>query len=143
MLCPVCRHEAIGVAYPNGAIVWHHRYIPEHCLIDADESGYEHERLEPNMPFESNGEARESLPTGGRRQYRWRMHYIFKDEDSREAGQWRAKEVKSTSVERATTALVKALNAETDDGEGEWRKSDIAVLQAVCLNPPKGLDEEE
>ena len=142
MLCPVCRHETIGALYSNGAAAWSHKYIPETCLIDADESGYEHLRLEPEMPFPSNGEARESLPTGGRRQYRWRMHYIFKDEDSREASQWRVKEVKSTSVERATTALVKALNAETE-GEGEWRKSDVAVLQAVCLNPPKGLDETE
>jgi hypothetical protein len=91
------------------------------------------------MPFPSATDApkRETLRSGKRRSNKYRIHFVFKDEDSVSGQDWRVEEVTSSTVESATTGVLKRLNA---DG-GDWRKSDIRVMQAVVLNPPKDLEE--
>lgn len=95
----------------------------------------------PFPPSNSGAPPAPRVPTGKRRQNRYLIHYVLKEDSSLEGDNWYSEEVKSTSVSRAHTALVKLLNEGVAEAE-QFRKTDVDMMSVQCLNPPRDVPEE-
>lgn len=96
------------------------------------------------MPFPGGtATAAPRVQTGKRKSLSYVVFWVRKEDASNEWANWNRAEVKSTSVARATTALVKQLNADKVDGRDDWKRTQFDVVHAKCMNPPKPVPAGE
>lgn len=92
------------------------------------------------MPFPggaTDAPAAPRVPTGKRKRFNYIVFWVRKEDASNEFANWNRAEVSSTSVARATTALVKQLNEDEVDERADWKRTQFDIVHAKCMNPPK------